>query len=558
MYPVGNEQLYHALTELNVVDAKVLKDLFEASEQQHTELASALLERDLVSDANLGSIIADLLKLPPVNLSQTPIDSQLLDLLPRPFAQSHQVVIFAQEEDSYHLALASPQDPLLVSQLNQYFDLPPRFFYATPGSIASVFDRFAPDIRTTFAGLIKEQIDSASGDEKADPPIIAMADLILNYAASQRASDIHLEPNAEEAAVRFRIDGLLHDMLELPASIYPRLLTRIKIIAKLRTDEHQAAQDGKFRFSTGTEELDIRVSIVPVVDGEKTVLRLLSEKSRQFGLDELGMSPADLDKISRAYHKPYGMVLSTGPTGCGKTTTMYAIIKLLNHREVNISTIEDPVEYEIEGVNQIQVNPKTGLTFAKGLRSIVRQDPNIILVGEIRDEDTAGIAINSAMTGHLVLSTLHTNDAATTFPRLIDFGLEPFLVASTINLVIAQRLVRQICSNCRVSLQVDPATLKSGLSPSLHKKYFSSKKARIYQGKGCSVCHQTGFLGRIGIFEVIEIDDDLRAAITSRQDAAVIAKLAIKAGMTTMIEDGLNKVTAGLTTIEEVIRVTKE
>ena len=271
---------------------------------------------------------------------------------------------------------------------------------------------------------------------------------------------MHNEPSDNDTKVRFRIDGILHDIIDLPKNIHELVITRIKIMAKLRTDEHRSAQDGKIRTDVRDEKIDIRVSIVPIVEGEKTVLRLLSAKNRQFSLEDLGMSADDLVKVKNEYSKPYGMILSTGPTGSGKTTTLYAIMKILNRREVNISTIEDPVEYDMEDVNQIQVDAKTNLTFANGLRSILRQDPDIIMVGEIRDEETANIAINSAMTGHLVLSTLHTNDAPTTLPRFLEMNIEPFLISSTVNLVIAQRLVRRICTNCVVSETVTKKQLK--------------------------------------------------------------------------------------------------
>jgi type II secretory ATPase GspE/PulE/Tfp pilus assembly ATPase PilB-like protein len=306
--------------------------------------------------------------------------------------------------------------------------------------------------------------------------------------------------------------------------------------------------------------LDVRVSIVPITNGEKIVLRLLSEKSRSFGLSDLGLGEQDLTKVETAFKKPYGMLLSTGPTGCGKTTTMYAVLKLLNKRDVNIMTIEDPVEYEIGGVNQIQVNTKTNLTFAKGLRSIVRQDPNIILVGEVRDAETAGIAVNSAMTGHLVLSTLHTNDAATAIPRLLDMGVEPFLVASSVNVIIAQRLVRTICMKCRVSEEVSKKAIATLLQvpEDMISSVYKEDSCRTYKGKGCPVCHDTGYVGRVGLFEVMEITDPIREAITGKKDAAVIKDIAVKEGMSTMMMEGIKKVKEGVTTLEEVIRVVRE
>ncbi len=304
----------------------------------------------------------------------------------------------------------------------------------------------------------------------------------------------------------------------------------------------------------------MRVSVLPVTVGEKVVLRLLSAKSRQFSLDELGFAASDLRTVKAAFAKPYGMILATGPTGCGKTTTLYAILRILNTREINISTIEDPVEYELEGANQIQVNAKTNLTFAEGLRSILRQDPDVIMVGEIRDEETAGIAINSAMTGHLVLSTLHTNDAATALPRLLDMGIEPFLIASTVNVIVAQRLVRHICTQCLASTTVPVEELTRDLAERLVAKYFRTnrkREVRLYRGKGCHACSGTGYRGRIGIFEVLAVTESIRTAIMERANAAEIEAKAIAEGMASMLDDGLRKVVAGETTLEEVLRATR-
>jgi type II secretory ATPase GspE/PulE/Tfp pilus assembly ATPase PilB-like protein len=331
-------------------------------------------------------------------------------------------------------------------------------------------------------------------------------------------------------------------------------------MAKLRTDEHRSAQDGKIRVKFEKEKLDIRVSIIPIVEGEKIVMRLLSARSRQLSLEDLGLAGEDLVKLKKEYSKPYGMVLATGPTGAGKSTTLYAILKILNRREVNISTIEDPVEYDIEGINQIQVNAKTNLTFATGLRSILRQDPDVIMVGEIRDTETADMAINAAMTGHLVLSTLHTNDAPTALPRFLKMGIEPFLIASTVNIIIAQRLIRKTCSQCIVSEPTSSADLKKKFLPGLIDKHFgpNKKNIRLYHSKGCPVCGNTGYSGRIGIFEVLVVNEAIRDLIMKRANADEIREQAIKEGMKTMIEDGIKKALAGTTTIEEVLRATRE
>ncbi|EKD32175.1 MAG: hypothetical protein ACD_77C00158G0001, partial [uncultured bacterium] len=381
----------------------------------------------------------------------------------------------------------------------------------------------------------------------------------ITDAYRDKASDIHIEPQEKESLVRFRIDGILHDVLHIDKKLHDRIATRIKVISRLRTDEHLSAQDGKMRMLIDDENLDLRVSIIPIADGEKVVLRLLSSRSREYSLLDLGMNEGDLKKVTVAINKSYGMILSTGPTGSGKTTSIYAILKILNTREKNITTIEDPVEYRIEGVNQIQVNVKTNLTFANGLRSILRQDPNVIFVGEIRDSETAGIAVNAALTGHLVLSTLHTNDAATALPRLIDMQVEPFLVASTVNIIIGQRLVRKICESCKVETSIKRSEVLKNIPEEIILKHFFNQKEdlNVFQGKGCKMCHHTGYAGRIGIFEVIGVSEKIRRLITEKSNSDVISRQAISEGMTTMLDDGLDKVAKGLTTAEEVIRVTK-
>ncbi|KKU45127.1 MAG: General secretion pathway protein E [Microgenomates group bacterium GW2011_GWA2_46_7] len=375
-----------------------------------------------------------------------------------------------------------------------------------------------------------------------------------------RASDIHIEPADDFVQLRFRIDGVLQDIVALPKVIEHQIVTRIKVLSGLPTDEHSAALDGKFTFDIpDVEEVDVRVSIVPATHGERVAMRLLSSNMRQFSLLDLGLSEENIAKVREAYTKPYGMILSTGPTGSGKTTTMYAFMKILNKRNVNIMTIEDPVEYQIRGVSQIQVNPKTNLTFAAGLKSIVRQDPNIILVGEIRDEETAGIAVNASLTGHLVLSTLHTNDAATTVPRLLEMKVEPFLVASSVSMVVAQRLVRRICVNCRVSEVRTVAQLAGELPKDLLKQYAekNGKSVRVYRGTGCDVCRHTGYQGRVGIFEVMRVSEAIKEAINTKKDASAIKKIAVSEGMMTMVQDGMEKVKLGLITIDELLREVK-
>ncbi len=386
--------------------------------------------------------------------------------------------------------------------------------------------------------------------------IISLIDDMVSDAHHSRASDIHIDPAEKKVSIRFRVDGVLHDIYEFPKEIQSEVITRIKVLSGLRTDEHQAAQDGRFRVKVDSQNVDVRVSIAPTYYGENGVLRLLSEQGEAYSLEAMGFRGSDLEKVMRNIKKPYGMILATGPTGSGKTTTLYTILKMLNTKEVSIITIEDPVEYAIDGIEQIQVNTRTGLTFADGLRSVLRQDPNIIMVGEIRDQEAAGIAVNAALTGHLLLSTIHTNDAPTTLPRLLDMGVEPFLIASTVNIAIGQRLVRKICDNCKAQKDLSPEELKS-LEKIVPPKLAGVKKV-FYYGKGCDKCDNSGYRGRIGIFETLEVDDEIRSALLRNADSSEIKRIAMKNGMTTMTEDGFQKALDGLTTIEEILRVTHE
>jgi type II secretory ATPase GspE/PulE/Tfp pilus assembly ATPase PilB-like protein len=354
-----------------------------------------------------------------------------------------------------------------------------------------------------------------------------------------------------------RIDGVLQDVTNLPKSIQSEVISRIKVLAGLRTDEHQTPQDGRFRVVLdGVGTIDIRVSIAPAYYGENAVLRLLSERAEKFALEMLGFNEQDREKVWHAIKKPYGMILATGPTGSGKTTSLYTVLKHLNTKDVSIITIEDPIEYAIEGINQIQVNSRSGLTFANGLRSILRQDPDIIMVGEIRDTETAGLAINTALTGHLVLSTLHTNDAATTLPRMLDLGMEPYLITATVNIVIGQRLVRKICAHCKEEHTLTPGEEKT-LDEVGATNYFDRTR-KLWHGKGCERCNNSGYSGRIGIYEVMPVDDAIREAMLKRCSASEIKKQAVENGMTTMVQDGFEKAAQSLTTLEEVLRVIHE
>lgn len=566
----SNDQLYKTLSELKVIDQNKLDSALQQSQANNSLLGNILIEKDLISDENLGKVQADLLEVPFVKLADLTIEEQFLRLVPESVARHNKVIAFKKDNKGLYLAMADPTDTEMVKLIGKKSGLKINICYSTDRDIDYALRLYENNIQQNFDSLLKNQLTKAD-KSSTEIPIPKVVDLLIEDAYSNRASDIHIEPEENKTVIRFRVDGVLHEVLTIPKSLHEQIVSRIKVLAKLRIDEHLSAQDGKMQVKMPEEELDIRVSVVPITNGENVVLRLLSSYSRQFGLSDLGMGENDLSKVKNGFNKPYGMVLSTGPTGSGKTTTIYSILKIVNTREKNIATIEDPVEYEIEGINQIQANPKTNLTFAEGLRSILRQDPDIMFVGEIRDNETAGIAINSAMTGHLVLSTLHTNDAPTTLPRLIDMGIEPFLVASTVNVIIGQRLVRKICGKCRYSTEwkFDGKKWKNdkgeenlhltALNKELITKHFEDKPlVRLYAGKGCAICHQTGYNGRIGVFEVLEVTDPIRALISAKADAEAIQKKALEEGMTTMLDDGLEKAAKGITTVEEIMRATKE
>ena len=545
---ITNEQLKSLILKNGLIDEIGFSKIEEEAKNAGYTISETLVEKDIISDENLGILISDFLKYPFIILAKITISPDVFNIIPERMARRKKVIPFAKDATGVKLAMTDPSNKELIQMISKKIGLPATTYLATEQDISNALKIYREDLQDTFDQLIKS----------SEIPMSKIVDLLINYASQDKASDVHIEPQEKDSLVRFRIDGILHDVLSLPKSLHDQIITRIKILSRLRTDEHLSPQDGKMRVALEDEEIDIRVSILPVTEGEKAVLRLLSSKFRKFSLVDLGMNEKDLKKVTTAYGKSYGMILSTGPTGSGKTTSIYAIVKLLNTREKNITTIEDPAEYRIKGVNQINVNTKTNLTFANGLRSILRQDPNIIFVGEIRDSETAGIAVNASLTGHLVLSTLHTNDAATALPRLIDMNVEPFLVASTVNVIIAQRLVRKICEICRSTRTITKEDLLRNLPSEIINNYIGEKTTiTIYQGNGCKICNATGYLGRIGVFEVLEVTKNIRDLITKRNDADVILQKAIEEGMTTMLDDGLQKTLKGLTTIEEGLRVAK-
>lgn len=539
------------------VDQRRISEAAEFAKNSQTSLYEALVEKDVLSDEKLGLLIANSLQFPFVSLSKITIPEDVFRIVPERMARKFKVISFARDTDGVKLAMTDPKNTGILAVLAKKTGQKMLPYLATERDIDSTLQIYRKELQKKFDELLEYEIGTTT-TQGEDIPIAKIVDLLITYAYRDKASDIHIEPEEKNLLVRFRIDGILHDVLKVDKKLHDRIISRIKVLSRLRTDEHLSAQDGKMRMHIDDEDLDLRVSIIPVADGEKAVLRLLASRFRQFSLLDLGMGEEDLKKVNSAINKSFGMILSTGPTGCGKTTSIYAILKILNTREKNITTIEDPIEYKIKGVNQIQVNVKTNLTFASGLRSVLRQDPNVIFVGEIRDSETAGIAVNAALTGHLVLSTLHTNDAATALPRLIDMKVEPFLVASTVNVIIAQRLVRKICESCKVPIKIKRSEVLKNIPEDSIKKYFGdAEDLTIYQGQGCKVCHFTGYSGRIGIFEVIEITEKIKRMITEKSDSDVLEKEAINEGMVTMFNDGVYKISKGLTTIKEVVRVIK-
>ncbi len=558
-----------ALSESNYHDVFVKsglvseEDFVRASEDASAGgrfIEAVIVDLGMLTDEEVGKVMAAVYGVDFINLLQIEAEPDVVRMIPDVIIRKQWIIPYAVKRNILSVAVVDPQNIELLDFIEKKVGMPLQVGYVTPGIFEDALRSYSEDIVSQIQAFSEqfEKMHHEHPNQKItgseDAHVLEIVDLILQYGYANGASDIHIEPKNKLALVRYRIDGVLHDIVKLSPGLDALIVSRIKIMANLRTDEHLAAQDGKFRVHFGNKQVDVRVSILPVVEGEKIVLRVLSEKGHTFTLSTLGFSDSDFERVKKAVMKPHGMILSTGPTGSGKTTSMYATMKLLNSREVNIQTIEDPIEYELEGINQIQVNLLTDLTFANGLRSIVRQDPDIIMVGEIRDKETADISVNAAMTGHLVLSTLHTNDAATAIPRLLDLKVEPFLIASCVNLVIGQRLVRHICKNCSAPISIDADKLKEMIPLKLYEKYFNNKKSvRFFEGKGCLQCNKTGFSGRVGIFEVLEITEAIRELVMQRANADVIAHKASEEGMTSMFEDGISKALTGITTLDEVV-----
>ncbi len=566
------------LTNANVLPEADLSGAVSAAEKANLDLDRYLVDHNILSENVLYETIASYYKLPFIDLRQVTIRKDVLEAVPEPLVQVHQVVAYDMDPKRIKLATLDPRDLQTIEFIKKKTGLQADIAITTPSSIKNALSQFHKGLSATFKEIAREPVDTdAEGGKKLtelaeDVPIIRIVDSMLEYAIFESASDIHIEPQEADLVVRYRIDGRLKQVMTLPKTTQSGIIARIKILSNLKIDEHRLPQDGRFTITTKDYKVAFRVSILPVYDGEKAVLRLLNESAQVLSLEQLGLQPKPLEMLKRNIKKPHGIILVTGPTGSGKTTTLYTVLNILNKPEVNISTVEDPIEYRMPRVNQSQVNPKIGFTFAGGLRSLLRQDPNIIMVGEIRDNETAEIAANAAMTGHLVLSTLHTNDAVTALPRLGEMGVPSFLIASTTNILMAQRLVRKICLHCIQSYTLSKAAVED-LNKQFDVQFIMKTLARegaimsetapiesllFYRGKGCKQCNHEGYKGRIGIYEIMEVSHDIADLILNKGTTEDLRRAAAKQGMLTMAEDGFIKAKYGITTIEEVLRVTKE
>jgi type IV pilus assembly protein PilB len=520
---------------------------------------------------------------PFVDISKEVIPPEILQIVPEPIAKKYKIISFEKNGQELKVAMLNPEDIQTIDFIRKKTDLKIISCLTTEESIEVALKQYSQSLKAEFGDIIDKNSSQVSQKEEEndlekiaqDLPIIRIVDTLIKHAILQNASDIHIEPDEKEVRVRYRIDGILHEAMTLPKQVRDGIIARIKVLSNLKLDEHRVPQDGRFKLEKEGNKISFRVSILPIFDGEKIVMRLLNENSKGLTLESMGLMGQALEIIHRQIKRPNGMVLVTGPTGSGKTTTLYTAMDILNTPDVNISTVEDPVEYRMSRINQTQIHPKVGLTFAAGLRSLLRQDPDIIMVGEIRDKETMEMAIQAAMTGHLVLSTLHTNSAAGTLPRLVDMGAEPFLVASTTNVIIAQRLIRKLCNECREEYKLDKKeleNLKSNYDMEEILKVIKKNEAtkdivktkddwgviKFYKPVGCSQCGGEGYHGRNGIFEVLEIDEEMRKMISQNESAEALEKKAKEGGMMTMIEDGFQKAILGITSIEEILRVTKE
>jgi len=554
-------------TDVKKVLAECTKD------EKGGRLRDVLVRMGLIGEKELMAILSEELKVPFFNLSKYKINPEIARLVPEKLARKHQIVPVSKIGDTLTLAMADPFNIFAVDDIalltktrvecvisteRDVNDALDKLYAANTENMASIADKLGQDIEDMEVIKNQEDSDVANANtQSAEAPIVKIVDLVLREALKKGASDIHIEPFENRVRVRYRVDGNLHEALTIPKKNQNAVITRLKILSRLDITENRMPQDGRFKIKLHDKEVDFRVSVLPVHFGNKVVMRILDKSVLSVGLDNLGFSPEMLGTFNSAIVKPFGMILITGPTGSGKSTTLYSILNQLNTPEKNIITIEDPIEYQVKGITQIHARSEIGLDFANGLRAILRQSPDIVMVGEIRDSETADIAIKASLTGQLVLSTLHTNDAAGAMTRLVDMRVEPFLIASSVILVAAQRLCRKICLNCKEKVDI-PQEVFDRVNVSLDKIAPDPKLRTFLRGKGCDKCGQTGYKGRMGVLETLLVDDNVRDLIVQRASSFDIKSYAMKKGMLTLREDAIKKFCQGLTTMDEVLRITAE
>lgn len=590
---ISDSTIEKLLERHSIATSEQLEALKTESARTDKTLQDVVIEKNVITSRDLTKLYAEYAEIPYVEINPKDIASDVLTRIPERIARQYNAVIFKIDSDgAIHLAMDDPDDVQAVSFIQKEIGTNTRVYIATKENILDCLEMYRGDVNEELNEVIDDQrveeeaTSVSEADVAEDSPIAQTVNLLLEYAIRSSASDIHIEPREEFVQIRYRIDGVLKEVNRLPRNVMNALVSRIKILSNLKIDERRVPQDGRFKIKLGGKQFAFRVSTLPITDGEKVVMRILDESNHALTLKDLGYWGHSLKIINEAITEPNGMILVTGPTGSGKSTSLFSVLTMLNTPDVNISTIEDPVEYKIPGVNQTQTNVKAGMTFASGLRALLRQDPNIIMVGEIRDGETANLGVQAALTGHLVFSTLHTNNAATCLPRLLDMGIEPFLIASTVKAVVGQRLVRRLCMNCRQQYtpaqeEVDAIVHLFHLREGQDFKHIYELESQAIEQEvggdtprgtsettitglwrsnpdGCDECSHTGFKGRIGIYEVLGNSVPIQRMIVANATSNDIQDKSIEEGMTTMQTDGLVKALRGNTTIEEVLRATKE
>lgn len=591
---ISDSTIVKLLERSGAATSQQLQPLVSEAASSNLRLQDIVLQNNLIDERTLTKLYATYADIPYIELDPRDIPSDILMRIPERIARQYNAVIFKIDPNGLiHLAMDDPDDVQAVNFIEKEIGTNTRVYIAPRSNILECLEGYRGDVTQELKEVIDIQREDDGSNQKVteaevaeDSPIAQTVNLLLEYAIRSNASDIHIEPREQFVQVRYRIDGVLKEVNRLPKNVLGALISRIKILSNLKIDERRVPQDGRFKIKVAGKQYALRVSTLPIADGEKVVMRILDESNQAVTLEQLGYWGHSLAVINQALTEPNGMILVTGPTGSGKSTSLFSVLSMLNTPEVNISTIEDPVEYKIPGVNQTQTNSKAGMTFASGLRALLRQDPNIIMVGEIRDGETANLGVQAALTGHLVFSTLHTNNAATCLPRLLDMGIEPFLIASTVKAVVGQRLVRRLCMNCRQSYvpnQTEVAEIVRlfHLAPGQNFYYIHQLEAQAIVQKvggetpwgttdttiaalwqpnpnGCDECNHTGFKGRVGIYEVLGTSREIQKMIIGGNTSNEIQDQAVAEGMTTMLTDGLIKAIRGNTTVEEVLRVTKE